>query len=67
MLTAIENKLEELFESIELLPSDKVEAAEKVTWYYMLLIVRGDYCYGINLLHKYSIWLFIRKTNTNFR
>ncbi|RDD47148.1 Cilia- and flagella-associated protein 100 [Trichoplax sp. H2] len=29
MLTAIENKLEELFESIELLPSDKVEAAEK--------------------------------------
>jgi len=30
MLTNIENRLEELFQQIELLPSDKVEAAEKV-------------------------------------
>lgn len=30
MLTNIENRLEELFEQIELLPPDKVEAAEKV-------------------------------------
>ena len=30
MLAAIESRLEELFETIESLPSDKVEAAEKV-------------------------------------
>ncbi|EPZ31136.1 hypothetical protein ROZALSC1DRAFT_28063 [Rozella allomycis CSF55] len=30
MLTAIENKLEQLFESIEMLPPDKVEQAEKI-------------------------------------
>lgn len=31
MLTNIENRLEELFEQIEMMPSDKVEAAEKVS------------------------------------
>ena len=31
MLTNIENRLEELFEQIELMPQDKVEAAEKVS------------------------------------
>jgi len=30
MLTAIEGRLEELFETIETLPADKVDAAEKV-------------------------------------
>ena len=30
MLTNIENKLEQLFESIEMMPPDKVEQAEKV-------------------------------------
>ncbi|KAJ3113782.1 Coiled-coil domain-containing protein 38 [Phlyctochytrium bullatum] len=30
MLTSIENKLEQLFEAIELMPADKVEQAEKV-------------------------------------
>ena len=30
MLTSIENRLEELFEMIEMMPPDKVEAAEKV-------------------------------------
>lgn len=30
MLTAIENRLEQLFEAIELMPQDKVEEAEKV-------------------------------------
>jgi hypothetical protein len=30
MLAAIENRLEELFETIESLPPEKVEAAEKV-------------------------------------
>ena len=30
MLTNIENRLEELFEQIETMPQDKVEAAEKV-------------------------------------
>ena len=30
MLTNIENRLEELFEQIEMMPQDKVEAAEKV-------------------------------------
>jgi len=33
MLTNIENRLEELFQQIELLPPDKVEAAEKVKLY----------------------------------
>lgn len=30
MLTNIENKLEQLFETIEMMPPDKVEQAEKV-------------------------------------
>ena len=33
MLTNIENRLEELFEQIETMPQDKVEAAEKVRIY----------------------------------
>jgi len=33
MLTNIENRLEELFEEIESLPPEKVEAAEKVSSY----------------------------------
>ena len=37
MLAAIENKLEELFETIESLPSEKVEAAEKVSQHLPLL------------------------------
>lgn len=32
MLTNIENRLEELFEQIEMMPQDKVEAAEKVIY-----------------------------------
>ena len=35
MLTNIENKLEELFESIETMPPEKVEAAEKVMTFYI--------------------------------
>lgn len=31
MLTNIENRLEELFEQIEMMPTEKVEAAEKVS------------------------------------
>ena len=31
MLTNIENRLEELFEQIEMMPQDRVEAAEKVS------------------------------------
>ena len=31
MLTNIENRLEELFETIETMPADKVEAAERVS------------------------------------
>ncbi len=31
MLAAIENRMEDLFETIETLPSDRIEAAEKVT------------------------------------
>jgi hypothetical protein len=31
MLAAIENKMEELFEVMEALPADKIEAAEKVS------------------------------------
>lgn len=31
MLTNIENRLEELFESIEMMPPDKVDLAEKVS------------------------------------
>ena len=33
MLTNIENRLEELFEQIELMPQDKVEMAEKVIYF----------------------------------
>ena len=32
MLTNIENRLEELFEQIEMMPQDRVEAAEKVPY-----------------------------------
>jgi hypothetical protein len=32
MLTNIENRLEELFEQIEMMPPEKVEMAEKVLW-----------------------------------
>ena len=34
MLTNIENRLEELFEQIEMMPQDKVELAEKVSQSY---------------------------------
>jgi len=36
MLTNIENRLEELFQQIELLPPDKVEAAEKVSELFVI-------------------------------
>lgn len=36
MLTAIENRLEQLFEAIELMPPDKVEEAEKVFIFYVV-------------------------------
>ena len=35
MLTNIENRLEELFEEIESLPPEKVEAAEKVSQFHI--------------------------------
>ena len=38
MLTNIENRLEELFEQIEMMPTDKVEAAEKVGTIFNLYI-----------------------------
>ena len=37
MLTNIENRLEELFEMIETMPQDKVEAAEKVRLFVALV------------------------------
>lgn len=37
MLTNIENRLEELFEMIETMPQDKVEAAEKVMLNFFLV------------------------------
>lgn len=42
MLTNIENRLEELFEEIESLPPEKVEAAEKVSTFHDQL---QDTCY----------------------
>jgi len=39
MLTNIENRLEELFQQIELLPPDKVEAAEKVKQLFIVHII----------------------------
>ena len=42
MLAAIENRLEELFESMETLPAEKIEAAEKVS----PKAVRGYNIYG---------------------
>lgn len=38
MLTAIESRMEELFDTVESLPADKVEAAEKV-WIATTIIV----------------------------
>ena len=35
MLASIENRMEELFETIESLPADKIEAAEKVGHYFI--------------------------------
>ena len=39
MLTNIENRLEELFEEIENLPPEKVEAAEKVNHVVLILYI----------------------------
>ena len=40
MLTNIENRLEDLFQQIELLPADKVEAAEKViSFHYCICVI----------------------------
>ena len=47
MLTNIENRLEELFEQIEMMPTDKVEAAEKVGTIF-------------NLYNVYTIYLILR-------
>jgi hypothetical protein len=46
MLTNIENRLEELFEQIEMLPPDKVEAAEKVVYDYAF----NDFCFTCQII-----------------
>jgi hypothetical protein len=38
MLTAIENKLERLFEIVESLPPEKVEQAERVFTFHIFII-----------------------------
>ena len=50
MLAAIESRLEELFETIESLPSDKVEAAEKV-WMDGHAVVPHTVANGYNLYY----------------
>ena len=46
MLTNIENRLEELFEMIETMPQDKVEAAEKVrVWLWKSFPIWNEYQY----------------------
>ena len=47
MLVNIENRLEELFEQIEMMPQDKVEAAEKVS-------ETSRSCFSIKLIWKIS-------------
>ena len=62
MLTNIENRLEELFEMIEMMPPDKVELAEKVTstnfyqQHLTFLIVFGPSLLDGRVLHKGS-WI----------
>ena len=48
MLTNIENRLEELFEQIETMPQDKVEAAEKVKlWAFSrVCLTKSDTCWA---------------------
>lgn len=43
MLTNIENRLEELFEEIESLPPEKVEAAEKVKSCHVVFLIKHLY------------------------
>ena len=43
MLTNIENRLEELFEMIEMMPPDKVELAEKVKTIYSCMSAIHQY------------------------
>ena len=48
MLTNIENRLEELFEQIEMMPPDKVEMAEKVG---IMNVFSEKYCVILNKTH----------------
>ena len=47
MLTAIEGRMEELFEDLEDLPAEKVEAAEKVS-----IICYDNYCTSNNYYYN---------------
>lgn len=49
MLTSIENRLEELFELIETMPQDMVEAAEKVSNSDIFLP-------KIRICHRFNKW-----------
>ena len=43
MLTNIENRLEELFQMIEMMPQEKVEAAEKVRVILQITVISRSY------------------------
>ena len=56
MLTNIENRLEELFEMIETMPQDKVEAAEKVRdWLWLSFPIWNVYQYDSWLSSGYML------------
>ena len=55
MLTNIENRLEELFEQIEMMPPEKVEMAEKVMFRHIQKILWKYYCDVISYLVAHSV------------
>ena len=61
MLTNIENRLENLFEQIEMMPQDKVEAAEKVKSYL------AKYAMILFNKNKKNMYHFILLDHTQFQ
>lgn len=66
MLTNIENRLEELFEQIEMMPQDKVEAAEKVRKLKNIRLKRME-TFVIMMMHvvkfsKIRVWQILNST-----
>lgn len=59
MLTNIENRLEELFEMIETMPQDKVEAAEKVSTCTCLYVVKDFFFFVVLPVFKRAVRMIV--------